>query len=151
MLFDLISPVGALGLMQVMPMTGYHISRLQGIDDFNPQQLIESDMAIRLGTAYLKRLLKKFNYQYPLVAAAYNAGPHRADSWMNAFGHLSADEFIEHIPFAETRNYVKKVVNNQQIYREFYKSEKKSLIQYQLPMDYKTNGASTFKEDWESP
>lgn len=148
---DAISPVGALGLMQVMPMTGYHISRLQEIDDFNPQQLLESDMAIRLGAAYLKRLLKKFNYQFPLVAAAYNAGPHRADSWMNAFGHLSADEFIEHIPFAETRNYVKKVVNNQQIYREFYRSEKKSLIEFQKPMDYKTNGASTFKEDWESP
>ena len=148
---DAISPVGALGLMQVMPMTGYRMSRIQGVDDFNPQQLLEPDRAVEMGSAYLSRLLKKFNGQQGLVAAAYNAGPHRADLWFFSFGHLSVDEFIEHIPFAETRNYVKKVLNNQQIYREFYRKEKRTITAFEVPFDYKLKGPVSHKEDWESP
>lgn len=147
---DAISPVGALGLMQVMPMTGYRMSKIRGDGGFSPQQLLEPDRAIEMGAAYLKRLLKKFNEQIPLVAAAYNAGPHRADHWVAAFGHLSTDEFIEHIPFAETRNYVKKVVNNQQIYREIYKNEKRNALTLNKPLNYQLNGTLAHKEDWES-
>ncbi len=147
---DAISPVGALGLMQVMPMTGYKMSRLRGHNGFTPQQLLEPEGAVEMGSAYLKRLLKKFNEQTPLVAAAYNAGPHRADHWMNSFGHLSLDEFIEHIPFAETRNYVKKVLNNQQIYREIYKNDNKSVIPFYRAMDYKIEGPVSHREDWET-
>lgn len=148
---DAISPVGALGLMQVMPMTGYKVSGLLGINDFNPQQLLEPDRAVQIGSAYLSRLMKKFNGQVGLVAAAYNAGPHRSDLWISAFGHLSVDEFVEHIPFAETRNYVKKVLNNQQIYREFYKKDKKILTAFELPFDYSIKGPVSHKEDWENP
>lgn len=148
---DAISPVGALGLMQVMPMTGYKVSLLQGVDDFSPQQLLEPDRAVQIGSAYLSRLMKKFNGQIGLIAAAYNAGPHRSDLWFSSFGHLSIDEFIEHIPFAETRNYVKKVLNNQQIYREFYKKDKKILTAFDLPFDYQLNGPVSHKEDWETP
>lgn len=148
---DAISPVGALGLMQVMPMTGYRMSKIRGESNFTPQQLLEPDMAVEMGSSYLKRLLRKFNDQTPLVAAAYNAGPHRADHWMNAFGHLTVDEFIEHIPFAETRNYVKKVVNNQQIYREIYRGDRRSAITFYKPLDYKSSGLVSHREDWESP
>jgi len=147
---DAISPVGALGLMQVMPMTGYKVSQILGLDDFNPQQLLEPDRALQIGSAYLSRLLKKFNGQGGLVAAAYNAGPHRADLWFSAFGHLSIDEFVEHIPFAETRNYVKKVLNNQQIYREFYRKEKRNITAFDSPFDYQLKGPVSHKEDWES-
>lgn len=148
---EAISPVGALGLMQVMPMTGYKMSRLRGDDDFTPQQLLSPGPAIEMGSAYLRRLLKKFKDNYGLVAAAYNAGPHRVDLWVSNFGHLSADEFIEHIPFAETRNYVKKVLSNMQVYRELYKSQKKQASVLNEPFSYKINGPVSFKEEWETP
>ncbi|MFN9069000.1 MAG: transglycosylase SLT domain-containing protein, partial [Bdellovibrionales bacterium] len=112
--------------------------------------LLEPEGAVEMGSAYLKRLLKKFNELTPLVAAAYNAGPHRADHWMNSFGHLAMDEFVEHIPFAETRNYVKKVINNQQIYREIYKNERKIVIPFYKALDYKPSGPVSHREDWET-
>ncbi|MFN8790526.1 MAG: transglycosylase SLT domain-containing protein [Bdellovibrionales bacterium] len=148
---EAISPVGALGLMQVMPMTGYKMSRLRGQDDFTPQQLLSADPVIEIGTAYLRRLLKKFDQNYGLVAAAYNAGPHRVDLWVANFGSLSADEFIEHIPFAETRNYVKKVLSNMQIYRELYGTQKKLMNPLSESFSYKLKGPLSLKEEWETP
>ncbi len=148
---EAISPVGALGLMQVMPMTGYRLSRLIGDDDFTPQQLLTPSSAIRMGSAYLNRLSKKFSHEYALVAAAYNAGPHRVDLWVSSFGHLPADEFIEHIPFAETRNYVKKVLSNMQIYRDLYTGQDRPIAELNKPFNYKIKGPISHKEEWETP
>jgi soluble lytic murein transglycosylase len=64
--------------------------------------------------------MKKFDRRVPLVAAAYNAGPHRVDNWLSNFGSLDMDEFIEHIPFLETRNYVKGVLSNYEAYSKIY-------------------------------
>lgn len=119
---DAVSPVGALGLMQVMPYTGYKLANILKDSDFNPVQLLNPDVSVRYGSAYLRRLSQNFNGVLPLVAAAYNAGPHRASSWLKSFGTLDADEFIEHIPFLETRNYVKKVTSNNKIYSMLYKN-----------------------------
>ena len=146
---EAISPVGALGLMQIMPMTGYKMSKLRGDSDFSPTQLLNPPKAIELGSAYLRRLSKKLNENYGLVAAAYNAGPHRVDIWTKSFGHLEADEFIEHIPFAETRNYVKKVLTNMQIYRELYTGKKELVTKLNKKFNYQIVGPLVLREEWE--
>ena len=117
---DISSPVGARGLMQLMPHTATQVSRLLGDESFDPSLLVLPEVNIRLGTRYLQRLSKKFKGQLPLMAAGYNAGPHRVESWLSTFGHLEMDEFIEHIPFVETRKYVKKVTRNYGVYRALY-------------------------------
>jgi soluble lytic murein transglycosylase len=146
---EALSPVGALGLMQIMPATGYKMSRLRGDNEFSPTQLLTPPKAIEVGSAYLKRLSKKLNNNYGLVAAAYNAGPHRVDMWEKSFGHMDADEFIEHIPFAETRNYVKKVLTNMQIYHELYTGRKDLLTKFNKRFDYEIKGQMSLKEEWE--
>src|SRR5690606_5955015 len=117
---DVISPVGARGFMQLMPHTARQVAKLLDDGTYRERQLIGPEVNIRLGTRYLQRLLRKFENPIPLAAAGYNAGPHRVESWLSAFGNLDMDEFIEHIPFVETRNYVKKVVRNFGIYRDLY-------------------------------
>lgn len=146
---EAISPVGALGLMQVMPMTGYKMSKLRSDSSFSPTQLLQPPKAIEMGAAYLKRLSKKMKDNYALVAAAYNAGPHRVDLWSKSFGHLDADEYIEHIPFAETRNYVKKVITNMQTYQELYKGKKDLIVDLNKPFDYEIKGPLSLREDWD--
>lgn len=122
------SPVGASGLMQIMPFTGERISsQLLSETGFKAVDLMEADFNIRFGARYLQRLQEKFNRSLPLVAAGYNAGPHRVQAWLKGFGALRMDEFIEHIPFVETRNYVKKVTRNFQIYRLLYRDDRGTL------------------------
>lgn len=146
---DAISPVGALGLMQVMPFTGYRVANLLGDKDFQPRQLLEPSAAIKMGSRYLARLMVKFDNTIPLVAAGYNAGPHRVKNWLASFGHLETDEFIEHIPFLETRNYVKKVVSNCYVYSQLY-GNKKDLFAYLVdPVPFKTDGQTAQKESWD--
>jgi soluble lytic murein transglycosylase len=146
---DAISPVGALGLMQVMPFTGYRVASLLGEKDFQPRQLLEPSAAIKMGARYLQRLMVKFDNTIPLVAAGYNAGPHRVKNWLASFGHLETDEFIEHIPFLETRNYVKKVVSNCYVYSQLY-GNKKDLFAYLVdPVPFKTDGQTVQKESWD--
>lgn len=101
----------ARGLMQLMPFTADQVARSIGeskIADTN--LLFNPDLNIKLGTAYLSRLLRQFDQNYILASAAYNAGPHRVQTWLSQFGSHDQDVFIEHIPFKETRGYVKKVM-----------------------------------------
>lgn len=150
---EAISPVGALGLMQVMPYTGNRIAEILGDKQFSPKQLLEAEPAIKIGTKYLQRLNKKFNQALPLVAASYNAGPHRVKNWLQQFGHLETDEFIEHIPFLETRNYVKKVITNSYIYSQLYplngsaKADHVPYLSEKLPYALKERAPT--KETWE--
>lgn len=146
---DAISPVGALGLMQVMPFTGYRVANLLGQTDFQPRQLLEPAGAIKMGSRYLQRLMIKFENTIPLVAAGYNAGPHRVSNWLASFGHLETDEFIEHIPFLETRNYVKKVVSNCHVYSQLYGTNKDLFAYLVDPVPYKSDGQIVHKESWD--
>ncbi len=146
---DVISPVGALGLMQVMPGTGMKISEMLKEKDFNPRSLLEPESAVKIGTRYLQRLDRKFEGNVPLVAAAYNAGPHRVTNWLASFGNLDMDEFIEHIPFLETRNYVKKVVSNFQVYSVLYSNKKDNLAYLSETLKVKIPTAIASKETWE--
>jgi soluble lytic murein transglycosylase len=146
---DAISPVGALGLMQVMPFTGYRLAGILGEKDFKVPMLLQPETSIKFGSRYLKRLMDRFENTIPLVAAGYNAGPHRVKSWLASFGKLDTDEFIEHIPFLETRNYVKRVVSNAHIYSQLY-GDKKDLFSYlsgAIPV--KKAFEVTTKENWD--
>ncbi len=148
---DVLSPVGAKGLMQVMPETGRQVSRLLDEEEqFKPMSLLNPETNIRLGSRYLLRLSTKFKSSVPLVAAAYNAGPHRVDSWLAQFGHLEMDEFIEHIPFLETRNYVKKVSRNFGVYRNLYSSDRRELTWLASSLPVQITGRPTPREIWEN-
>lgn len=146
---DAISPVGALGLMQVMPKTGEKISELMGERGFAPQTLLEPPVAIRLGTRYLQRLSRTFESNRALMAAGYNAGPHRVKTWLNRFGTLELDEFIEHIPFLETRNYVKKVITNYQVYASLYSNQSDVFPELTQPILIRILEPVPMKETWE--
>lgn len=146
---DAISPVGALGLMQVMPSTGGKVATILGDKSFDAPKLLEPETAIRIGSRYLKRLGDRFEDTIPLVAAGYNAGPHRVKNWLVHFGTLDTDEFIEHIPFLETRNYVKRVMSNAQIYSQLYGS-KADLFPYLADaVPVKIEKALHSKENWD--
>jgi len=110
------SPVGAMGIMQLMPGTAKQVSRTQGLKYQGPLSLLEPDHNIRLGTAYLKQVLTRFNGNMILATAAYNAGPRRAQRWQPKHKPMEGDIWIETIPFKETREYVKNVLTYQAIY-----------------------------------
>jgi soluble lytic murein transglycosylase len=146
---DIKSPVGAMGLMQVMPYTGRKVASILEIPSFQSDQLLDPGMNIRLGSRYLQRLLKQFEQKVPLAAAGYNAGPHRVRSWIKAFGKLDMDEFVEHIPFLETRNYVKRVVHNYHVYRVLYSKNKEETLPWLAqPVGLNIEGKVEAREDW---
>jgi soluble lytic murein transglycosylase len=146
---DAISPVGALGLMQVMPFTGKKIAQMIGDAGFKASQLLEPPTAVRIGSKYLSRLMQNFDQTIPFVAAAYNAGPHRVRTWLAYFGTLEMDEFIEHIPFMETRNYVKKVVSNSYVYGQLYGTAKDLPLNLSDPIKLKVEQPFFTKETWD--
>jgi soluble lytic murein transglycosylase len=110
-IMDARSHVGASGLMQVMPATARWTAKKIGLSNFTPDQLNDRDTNITIGTAYLKLALDDFAGSMPMAAAAYNAGPGRPRSWRNG-PVLDAAIWAESVPFAETRDYVKKVLAN---------------------------------------
>jgi soluble lytic murein transglycosylase len=146
---DVSSPVGARGLMQVMPYTGEKVSQLLGETDYKDEMLFDPDTNIRWGTSYLARLQKKFKGQLPLVAAGYNAGPHRVNSWLSSFGNRDMDEFIEHVPFVETRNYMKKVAKNYAVYKSLYSDSKNALAFLTKQIPVRVEGRPATRENWE--
>ncbi|HBG46573.1 MAG TPA: hypothetical protein DDW94_06225 [Deltaproteobacteria bacterium] len=109
-----VSPVGAMGLMQIMPSTGSGIARELGVH-FDRERLLEADTSIRFGSWYLDRLLERFNGDLALTVAGYNAGPNAAARWARTLP-AELDEFVESIPYGETRAYTKRVLRS---YAEF--------------------------------
>lgn len=105
------SPVGALGLMQLMPDTARGMSRLSGNGSFSPGDLFDPNVNIELGSRYLSSLLARFDNDIVLAVAGYNAGPEAVSKWALSFPS-EYDEFIESIPYRETRNYAKKVLRS---------------------------------------
>ncbi|MFD1194997.1 lytic transglycosylase domain-containing protein [Seohaeicola saemankumensis] len=118
-----VSGAGAQGLMQLMPGTAAEVARDLGLDHDAGRVLSDWSYNARLGSGYLARLGADFGGNVVLVAAAYNAGPSRPIRWMQEQGDprgMSADQvvdWIEHIPFRETRNYVMRVAESLPIYR----------------------------------
>jgi len=110
------SAVGAHGLMQVMPDTARWIARKAGLP-FDPATLGDTEVNLRIGTAYLRYVLANFDASLPLAAAAYNAGPARPRRWRQGDA-LDAAVWVETIPFYETRDYVRNVLVNTLVYRQ---------------------------------
>ena len=109
------SPVGAIGLMQIMPATAESMSK------GDSKRLTHPDLNIRLGTRHLKDLLVIYDRNLTLAVAAYNAGSGNVKRWQKGLGDLPQDEFVESIPFRETREYVKKVVSSMEMYQRLYR------------------------------
>jgi soluble lytic murein transglycosylase len=116
------SDAGARGLMQLMPATARGVAEGMGLR-YDPARLVaDPNYNARLGTAYLARMLKRYDGSYVLATAAYNAGPGRVDEWIRTNGdprkpQVDSVIWIESIPFSETRNYVMRVLEGVQVYR----------------------------------
>jgi soluble lytic murein transglycosylase len=122
--FDIgaVSPSGARGLMQLMPFTAQAVAKQVGVATSLVSLTSDPSHNMRLGTAYLRQMLDRFDGSLPLAVAAYNAGPHRVDEWLGEngdprVGPIDMLDWIELIPFGETRNYVQRVLENVVIYR----------------------------------
>lgn len=116
------SHVGAAGLMQLMPKTGQAMADRIGMSTFETNDLFNPNINVRLGSEYLSKLVGDYGYNIPLIAAGYNAGPSRANAWIERYGDprssdTNAIDWIEHIPFRETRNYVMRVAESVPVYR----------------------------------
>jgi soluble lytic murein transglycosylase len=94
------------------------MAKEEGIHHFNEVELLNPETNIRLGTRYLKQTLDKFDGQAPYAFAAYNAGDNRVTDWQAIGKYHGIDEFVESIPFTETRDYVQAILRNESIYRE---------------------------------
>jgi len=114
---DARSPVGAMGLMQLMPRTARHVARQLKMHYKGSRSLLTSNTNIQLGSSYLERMLNKLDSQQVLATAAYNAGPHRVEKWLPEHNEMTAARWIETIPFTETREYVSNVLAYMAIYQ----------------------------------
>ncbi|PAS98271.1 MAG: transglycosylase [Candidatus Dactylopiibacterium carminicum] len=121
------SGVGAQGLMQVMPATGQWIAKKQGWTNYEPGWLTRIDTNVQLGTAYLRYVLDQLDNHPVLASAAYNAGPSRARRWRDS-RPLEGAIYIETIPFNETRDYVKKVMANAELYATLFERRPVALL-----------------------
>jgi soluble lytic murein transglycosylase len=112
--------------MQVMPATGTWVAQMIRVPGFDPGKLFDSDTAINIGTWYIAHLMKRFKGDALFTAAAYNAGPDAVSAWLAKNRGAERDEFVEYIPFSETRGYVKKVMRNYAEYKRIYGRTEKS-------------------------
>lgn len=115
-----VSPAGARGLMQLMPGTAQETARRLGLP-YAREKLHEESYNLQLGASYLQRMISYFNGSHVLAVAAYNAGPGNVNKWLARFGDprqpgVDVIDWIEQIPFSETRNYVQRVLENAVIY-----------------------------------
>jgi len=103
-----VSRAGARGLFQIMPQTAMRLAYDLGEAPPNLDEMLTRDVSLRYGSQYLARLIDEFQGQIPLVLAGYNAGPHHVKNWLKQRGDIPLDVFVELIPFAQARGYVKK-------------------------------------------
>ncbi len=119
---EVVSSAGARGLMQVMPGTAEEMARALGIEYQRSKLTSDPGYNVRLGAAYLKKLIDEFGPNWVMVAAGYNAGPSRPRAWAGERGDPRSEavdvvDWIEMIPFTETRNYVMRVTEGMVVYR----------------------------------
>ena len=112
-----ISHANAYGLMQLLPSSGKQLAREEGISHFETFQLLDPATNIRLGTRYLRKTLDRFGGVTEYALAAYNAGDERVFDWQAAGPYSGMDEFVESIPFTETREYVEGILRNEEMYK----------------------------------
>ena len=143
------SSAKAMGLMQIIHGTSKEIQKDLNHEISNVALLANPDINVKFGSYYLGKLLKRFDGSYVLAIASYNAGPHRVDKWIDKYGDprklKTAEEvadWIETIPFSETRSYVQHVLSNLQIYRNILRGSNKSIIKVYLNEDLLRSNAA---------
>lgn len=113
---------GAVGLMQIMPETGLWIAEQMGMENYSREKLAEPEINIRMGCWYLSELEFEFGRNQVLMLAAYNAGRGTTKQWMAEYGWDYSFNAIEQIPYADTREYVRKVLRDRGKYYQLYKN-----------------------------
>ena len=115
-----ISRSNARGLTQVLPGTGRELSRKLKIPRYRTAMLFTPDTNLKIGTYYLKALLNQLQGKWEATLASYNAGKSRVNGWLAGATYHEPAEFVESIPFGETRVYVESVLRNAEVYRRLY-------------------------------
>lgn len=117
-----VSRANAMGLMQLLPSVGKTLARAEKVRRFNSEALLTPTLNLRLGTRYFKELVDHFNGRMEYALAAYNAGTDRVEAWMQDGAYRDPAEFVESIPFTETREYVQAILRNRTLYQRLYKT-----------------------------
>ena len=128
----------ARGLMQIIPVTGRRIAEALNLNPYNDGVLRDPVVNVRFGAWYLGQLVQKFEGNYILAIGSYNAGPQAMQRWVDARADCASDEFIEDIPYRETRNYVKSVLTNLSMYAKLYGSDE-VVFPDTIPSSYRDN------------
>jgi soluble lytic murein transglycosylase len=115
-----LSRANAVGLMQLLPKTGRTVARQMKLKGYSAPQLFTPAVNLQLGTRYFKDMVDKYNGQFEYALAAYNAGTDRVADWLGQGHYRDAQEFVESIPFTETREYVQAILRNASVYRQLY-------------------------------
>jgi soluble lytic murein transglycosylase len=115
-----ISHANAVGLMQLLPKTGKNVAKQVKLKGYSAPQLYTPAVNLELGTRYFKEMVDKYNGQFEYALAAYNAGSDRVGDWLGQGHYRDAQEFVESIPFTETREYVQAILRNANVYRQLY-------------------------------
>ncbi len=115
-----LSRANAVGLMQLLPKTGKTVAKQVKLRGYSAPQLYTPAVNLQLGTRYFKELVNKYNGQYEYALAAYNAGSDRVEEWLGEGHYRDPQEFVESIPFTETREYVQAILRNANVYRQLY-------------------------------
>ena len=117
-----LSRANAVGLMQLLPKTGKTVAKQVKLKGYNSPQLFTPAVNLQLGTRYFKDMVDKYNGQFEYALAAYNAGSDRVSDWLGEGHYRDPQEFVESIPFTETREYVQAILRNANVYRQLYQT-----------------------------
>ncbi len=135
-----LSPVGAIGLIQVMPRTGARVAAMMGEHTYSPGDLEDPAINLRYGIYYLSKLLDRFDGVFPLAVASYNGGPHNVSRWYERHqGNIDLDAYVEQIEYDETRDYVKRVSGHYARYVAIYEGSDARVV---LPPTPRGNDAT---------
>ncbi|HLW84887.1 MAG TPA: transglycosylase SLT domain-containing protein [Candidatus Sulfotelmatobacter sp.] len=115
-----VSRANAIGLMQLLPKTGKLVARQEKLKRYNPSQLYTPAVNLELGTRYFRGMVDRYGGALEYALAAYNAGSERVADWMGQGQYRDPQEFVESIPFTETREYVQAILRNANVYKQLY-------------------------------
>jgi len=115
-----VSRANAVGLMQLLPSVGKHVAKEIKLKGYSPSQLYTPAINMQLGTRYFKSMVDKYGGQLEYALAAYNAGTDRVGDWLEQGHYRDPQEFVESIPFTETREYVQAILRNATLYQRLY-------------------------------
>lgn len=117
-----VSHANAYGLMQLLPGTGKGTAKQVGLHNYKTESLLDPTINIELGTKYFREMVDHFGGQIEYALAAYNAGSSRVETWRSQGSYRDMEEFVESIPFTETREYVQAIVRNAEVYKQVYRT-----------------------------